>query len=78
MKFNYLTIILFFLTCTTLQAQLVNIEGKRMQTDSVRFVLKNDFSFSYYNNNGTLTYQISNDLTAQVKSKDLKKIISVR
>lgn len=74
MKFNYLTIAIFFLTSTTLQAQLVNIEGKRMQTDSIRFVLKNNFSFSYYNNDGTLTYQISNVLTTQVKSKDLKKI----
>lgn len=45
-----------------------------MQTDSIRFVLKNDFSFGYNNNNGLYIYQVSNSLSTQVKSKDLRKI----
>jgi hypothetical protein len=66
--------ILAFLFSTLAYSQLVNIESKRMQTDSIRFVLKNDFSFSYNNNDGDYIYQIGNNLSAQVKSKDLKKI----
>jgi len=73
MRVNYM-FFLFFLISTSSFAQLVNIEGKRMQTDSIRFVLKNDFSFTYTNNDGNYLYQISNGLSTQVKSKDLKKI----
>ncbi len=69
--------ILFSLLSFPVFAQLVNIESKRMQTDSVRFVLKNDFSFSYNNNNGNFLYRIGNNLTTQFKSKDLKKIYFV-
>ena len=54
--------------------QLVNIESRRMQTDSIRFVLKNDFALSYNDNNGKYIYQISNGLSTQLKSKDLRKI----
>lgn len=54
-------------------AQLVNIESKRMQTDSIRFVLKSDATFSYNNNDGDYIYQIGGALTTQLKSKDLKK-----
>ena len=64
----------FCLFCTTVRSQLVNIESKRMQTDSIRFVLKSDFLFSYNNNNGDYIYQIGSNLTSQLKSKDLKKI----
>ena len=55
-------------------SQLVNIESLRIQTDSVRFVLSNHLSFSYYNTNGSEVFQISDGLSAQLKSKDLKKI----
>lgn len=70
------TIAFFFFLFLSFQAfsQLVNIESKRMQTDSIRFVLKNDFSFSYNNNNGDYLYQIGSNLSTQLKSKDLKKI----
>jgi hypothetical protein len=56
------------------KAQLVNIESKRMQTDSIRFVLNNDFAFNYTDNNGKYLYQISDALTTQFKSKDLRQI----
>ena len=58
--------ILAFLFSTLAYSQLVNIESKRMQTDSIRFVLKNDFSFSYNNSDGDYIYQIGNNLSAQV------------
>ncbi len=63
-----------FLIPGLLSAQLVNIEGKRMQTDSVRFALNADFSFNHSNNDGTQVNQIDAALTTQLKSKDLRNI----
>lgn len=57
-----------------LSAQLVNIESKRMQTDSVRFTLNADLSFDHTNNNGNQVNQIDAALSTQAKSKDLRKI----
>lgn len=57
-----------------LSAQLVNIESKRMQTDSVRFALNADFSFNHTNNDGARINQVDAAVTSQVKSKDLRKI----
>lgn len=64
----------FLLVSQFVSAQLVNIESKRMQTDSIRFVLKSDATFSYNNNDGDYIYQIEGALSTQLKSKDLKKI----
>ncbi|WP_339704585.1 DUF481 domain-containing protein [uncultured Kriegella sp.] len=55
-------------------SQLVNIESKRMQRDSVRFALKSDLLFDYTDNNGSYILQVGSNLTTQLKSKDLKKI----
>lgn len=55
-------------------AQLVNIESKRMHTDSIRFVLKSDLLFNYTDNNGAFIYRIGGNLSTQFKSKDLKSI----
>jgi hypothetical protein len=55
------------------QAQLVNIETKRLQTDSTRFVLNADFAFNHSNNDGVSVNQINGTLTTQLKSKDLKR-----
>ncbi len=57
-----------------LSAQLVNIESKRMQTDSIRFTLNADFSFNHTNNDGSQVNQIDAALTTQLKSKDHRKI----
>lgn len=65
---------LFSLIPGFLFAQLVNIESKRMQTDSVRFALNADFSFDHANNDGTQVNQIDAAFTTQLKSKDLRKI----
>lgn len=67
-------LLMIWLIPELLSAQLVNIESKRMQTDSVRFVLNADFSFNYTNNDGSKVNQIDGALTTQFKSKDLKKI----
>ncbi|TLP80171.1 DUF481 domain-containing protein [Maribacter sp. ACAM166] len=57
-----------------LQAQLVNIESKRMHTDSIRFVLNSDLLFNYTDNNGAYILQIGSNLSTQLKSKNLKSI----
>ena len=57
-----------------LSAQLVNIESRRIQTDSLRFTLNADFSFNHANNDGIQVNQIDAALTTQLKSKDLRKI----
>jgi hypothetical protein len=68
-----ITIILIFVS-QALFAQIINIEGRRMQTDSLRFVLNNDLYISFDSIDDDELYQISNDLSTQFKSKDLKKI----
>lgn len=68
----------FFLFCSVysvVNAQLVNIESKRMQKDSVRFALKSDVLFDYTDNNGDYILEVGANLTTQLKSKDLKKIL---
>lgn len=71
-RFQLLSI--FILVPALLLAQLVNIESKRMQTDSVRFALNGDFSFNHTNNDGKQVNQIDAAITTQLKSKDLQKI----
>ena len=63
-----------FLIPGLLSAQLVNIESRRIQTDSVRFTLTADFSFNHTNNDGIQVNQVDAALTTQLKSKDLRKI----
>ncbi|MDT0676702.1 DUF481 domain-containing protein [Autumnicola musiva] len=70
---KFLSILLFLIIPGLGWAQLVNIESKRMQTDSIKFALNADFSFDYTNNDGTQVNEIDGTLTTQVKSKDLKK-----
>src|SRR5690606_41199756 len=65
---------IFILLPGYLSAQLVNIEAKRMQTDSVRFAFNGDFSFNHTNNDGNQVNQIDAAITTQLKSKDLHKI----
>ena len=61
-------------TGIALQAQLVNIESKRMHTDSLRFVLNSDLLFNYTDNNGSYILQVGANTSVQLKSKDLKSI----
>ncbi len=71
---KFYILFLFVLFYGHSNAQLVNIESKRMQLDSIRFALKSDLFFNYANNNGGYLFQIGSSLTTQLKSKDLKKI----
>lgn len=57
-----------------INAQLVNIESKRMQLDSIRFALKSDLLFKYSDNNGDFLFELGSNVTTQFKSKDHKKI----
>ena len=66
--------VVFLLYSSVLQAQLVNIESKRMHTDSVRFVLNSDLLFNYTDNNGVYILQIGANTSIQFKSRDLKSI----
>ncbi|MGB5553112.1 MAG: DUF481 domain-containing protein [Flavobacteriaceae bacterium] len=69
-----ISLLLLTFVCLTAKGQLVNIESKRMQRDSVRFALKSDILFDYTDNNGNYILKIGSNLTTQLKSKDLKKI----
>ena len=57
-----------------LLSQLVNIESRRMQTDSLRFVLKTDLLFRYTDNDGSYLLEVGSGLATQWKTKDLNKI----
>lgn len=72
--FRIILLSIFSLIPGLLSAQLVNIEARRMQTDSVRFTLNGDFSFNHTNNDGNQVNQIDAAITTQLKSKDLRKI----
>ena len=54
------------------EAQLVNIESRRMQNDSTLFVLQGDLSGSYTNINGSTIFQTRPSLSTQVKTIDLR------
>ncbi len=72
---NQLFFLFFCSVYSVVNAQLVNIESKRMQKDSVRFALKSDVLFDYTDNNGDYILEVGANLTTQLKSKDLKKIL---
>lgn len=72
--FRIATFIIFLFFGFTSQAQLVNIEAKRMHTDSTRFVLKSDLLFNYTDNNEEFVLQLDSNISTQFKSKDLNKI----
>ena len=71
---NFFCLLLLAIIPGFVSAQLINIESRRMQTDSIRFVLNADFSFNHTSNDGIKVNQLDATVTSQVKSKDLKKI----
>jgi hypothetical protein len=75
MNFRQFTLLVFFnFLFFIAHAQLVNIEAKRMQTDSTRFVLKADLLINYTDNNGEYVLRVGSNLSTQLKSKSLKDI----
>lgn len=77
MRYQYITTVIALLFSNSLFAQLVNIETRRMQTDSVRFVFYTDLNFSYSDTDGDYIFQLGGSLSTQFKSKDLNKIFFV-
>lgn len=73
-NFKIVLSLIFICIYGTALGQLVNIESKRMQQDSIRFALKSDVLFDYTDTNGDYIFQIGSNLTTQFKSKDLNKI----
>lgn len=55
-------------------AQLVNIESRRMQTDSTRFLLTSDLLINYTENNSDYVLSVGSNISTQFKSNDLKNI----
>jgi hypothetical protein len=56
------------------KAQIVNIESKRIQSDSIRRSGSMNFNLSFSENNNRRLFQVSGATTAQIKSKSLKSI----
>lgn len=59
------------------QGQMVNIESKRIQTDSVRYAGRNDINFTYNDNNGSYVFTSSLSSANQFKTKNLRNIFLV-
>lgn len=72
-----LVFIVLNLVAHKVQGQLVNIESKRMHTDSLRFVLTGDLLLNYNKNNDQYVLQIGTNIATQFKSKNLKTIYFV-
>ena len=67
----------FLLLCIfpiSVHGQLVNIESRRMQNDSLRFVLQGNLSGSYTDINGSTIFQTRPSLSIQAKSVDLNNV----
>lgn len=58
--------------CKTADAQLINIENQRVQSDSIRRVTILDLLYNYQNNNEEELSQINSSVTHQYKSKNFK------
>jgi hypothetical protein len=56
---------------------IVNVEGRRRHTDSIRLVVDAGISSKYSNNDGQSLFWINNSLVTQYKSKNLKRIYLV-
>lgn len=73
----FLVVIIVVFNGSTLFAQLVNIESRRMQTDSVRLAGNANLSFNYQKTNDVTLNVFKASLSAQGKTKNLKNILLV-
>ncbi|MBT8266855.1 MAG: DUF481 domain-containing protein [Bacteroidia bacterium] len=69
--FLFILFALFFLEFS--YSQVVNIESRRLKTDSV-FVFLGNLSLSFNDNNGSQVFQFGSGLTSQLKPKGSKNI----
>jgi len=67
----WIVLLIFGFTLNS-QAQLVNIESQRVQSDSVRTITVLDLLYNYQNNNNEELSLINFSATHQYKTKDLK------
>ena len=72
MRFIYVFLLVGLLQ--PLRAQLVNIEARRIQSDSNKVVFNLGLAGNYSNNDGTKLLLMSTNLLSSLKSKDLKGI----
>lgn len=63
---------MLLIICKTADAQLINIENQRVQSDSIRRVTILDLLYNYQNNNEEELSQINSSVTHQYKSKNFK------
>lgn len=73
-KVYFILYILIIIAGGNSYGQTVNIESKRMQSDSIRFVFRGDFGAKYNDNDGKYIFQIKNNISTHLKSKDLNTI----
>lgn len=72
----FLSALLVF-NVNALFSQLVNIESRRMQTDSVRFAGNANLTFNYQKTNDITLNVFKSSVSSQVKSKNLKHSILI-
>jgi len=66
--------IICFLFYNNIWSQLVNVESQRIQSDSIRFVLNADLSYTNQKNNNEKLSLFTTSITSQIKTKSLKDI----
>jgi len=71
---NIILLVFIFLVDYSASAQIVDIESRRIQADSVRFVFRGSLSSSHNDNNGDYIFSLKGNIATQVKSKNLKSI----
>ena len=76
-KFLITTLVLVITCNTIVHAQLVNVESKRLQNDSIKFAAVLRLSYSYKQNNTSTFSLLNGSATIQTKSKSLKDIFLV-
>ena len=59
-------------TVTNVHAQLVNIESRRMQTDTLRFAGNINITLNHRRTNDVTLTEFKSNLSAQIKSKNLR------
>lgn len=75
MMMRLFLLLIMFLSCSAaLRAQVVNIESRRMHTDSVRRAGSLSLGLSFTENNGKQLFVTRNALALQSKSKSLRDI----
>lgn len=60
-----------------LNGQIVNIESRRIQSDSIRFVFHGDLRYKLQSNNNAKFNSLAGGVTTQFKSKSLKDIFLI-